>query len=71
MMEGEKRKKAISEIESPIHKWKSLYGQGIESTSTFPPFKVIVLEEEDKQSKSIPLMPDMEESQVTSTDQRI
>jgi hypothetical protein len=71
MMEGEKSKKTISEIESPRHKWKILDGQGIESTSTFPPFRGIVLEEEDIQSKSIPLVLAREESQITNTDKRI
>jgi hypothetical protein len=71
MMEGEKSKKSISKIESPRPKWKRLDGQGIESTSTFAHFRGIILEEEDRQSKAIPLVLAREELQRTNTDKRI
>jgi hypothetical protein len=41
---------------SPRHKWKSLEGQTVESTSTFPPFKGIVLEDNNRQVRAVPLM---------------
>jgi len=44
--------------------------QTIESNSTFPPFRSIMLEEEHKQSRALPLVLSKEESLNTS-DQRI
>ena len=44
MMDFEK----VKGMEIPKHKWKNMDGQQIESTSTFPPFKSIFLEEEEK-----------------------
>ncbi|MCQ5273484.1 hypothetical protein NE578_10685, partial [Schaalia odontolytica] len=38
---------------SPRHKWKSLEGKTIESTSTFPPFKGIVLEDNNRQVRVV------------------
>ena len=67
MMDSEKGKW----IESPKHKWKSIDGQQLESTSTFPLFKSILLEEEEKQSKAVPLVLAKEESQMSNTDRRI
>ena len=58
-------------IESPKHKWKSIDEQQLESTSTFPPFKIVLLEEEEKQSKDVPLVLAREESQLSNTDKRI
>ena len=52
MMDSEKGKG----IESPKHKWKIIDGKQLESTSTFPPFKIILLEKEEKQSKVVPLV---------------
>ena len=67
MMDSEKGKG----IESPKHKWKSIDGKQLESNSTFPLFKSILLEEEEKQSKVVPLVLAKEESQMSNTDRRI
>ena len=67
MMDFEKGKG----IESPNNKWKSIDGQQLESTSTFPPFKSILLEKEEKQCKVVPLVLAKEESQMSNTDRRI
>jgi hypothetical protein len=67
MMDSEKGKGP----EIHKHKWKTIYGQQIESASTFPPFKIIMLEEEEKQSKAIPLVLAREDSQMSSIDKRI
>lgn len=67
MLEAEK--KLESKSSKPGHKWKILDGQKIES-STFPPFKGLVLEEDGKQSRAIPLVM-KEESQLPNTNKRI
>jgi hypothetical protein len=48
---------------STKHKWKSLDGQTTETDFPFPPFKRIILGEEEKQTKATPLMIHKEESQ--------
>ena len=59
------------EVENPKHKWKSVDGQQLESSSTFPAFKSLLLEEEEKHSKAIPLVLAKEEPQMSYVDKRI
>jgi hypothetical protein len=44
--------------ETPSHKWKTVDGTEIESKTTFPPFKSLVLESESATAKAIPLLID-------------
>ena len=67
MMDSEK----VKGIEIPKHKWKGIDGQQLESTSTFPPFKSALLQEEAKQSKVIPLVLAKEQSQMRNSDKKI
>jgi hypothetical protein len=55
----------------PKHKWKSLEGQTIESNLSFPPFKGIVLEDNNKQVKAVPLLLSDEVTQLTGVDRRV
>jgi hypothetical protein len=64
MMEGGK------EI-SARHEWKSLEGKTVESTSTFPPFKGIILEDNNRQVKAIPLMLAEEATQLSGIEKRV
>jgi hypothetical protein len=59
-----------SEI-SPKHKWKSIEGHTVESNSTFPPFKGIVLEDNNKQVKAVPLLLSEEAIQLSGIDKRV
>jgi hypothetical protein len=56
---------------SPKHKWKSIDGNTVESNSTFPPFKGIVLEDNSKQVKAIPLLLSEEAIQLSGIDKRV
>jgi hypothetical protein len=56
---------------SPRHKWKSLEGQTVESTSTFPPFKGIVLEDNNRQVRVVPLVLAEEAIQLTGVDKKV
>ena len=61
----------VKGMEIPKHKWKSIDGRQSKSTYTFPPFKSILLEEEEKQSKAIPRVLAKEDSQMSNSDKRI
>ena len=67
MMDSEK----VKGMEIPKHKWKSIDGKQSKSTYTFPPFKSILLEEEEKQSKAIPRVLAKEDSQMSNSDKKI
>jgi hypothetical protein len=56
---------------SPKHKWKSIDGKILESNSTFPPFKRIVLEDNSKQVKAVPLLLFEEAIQLSGIDKRV
>jgi hypothetical protein len=60
-----------SESPSPKHKWKSIDGSIVESNSTFPPFKGIVLEDNAKQVRAIPLLLSEEAIQLSGIDKRV
>jgi hypothetical protein len=64
MMEGGK------EI-SARHEWKNLEGKTVESTSTFPPFKGIILEDSNRQVKAIPIMLVDEATQLSGIEKRV
>jgi hypothetical protein len=55
----------------PKHKWKSLEGQTVESSSTFPPFKGIVLEDNNRQVRAVPLLLSDEATQLTGVDRKV
>ena len=55
----------------PKHKWKSLEGQTVESNLTFPPFKGIVLEDNNRQVKVVSLLLSNEVTQLTGVDRRV
>ena len=55
----------------PRHKWKILEGQTIESNSTFPPFKCIVLEDNNRQVREVPLLLADEATQLTGVDKKV
>jgi hypothetical protein len=55
----------------PKHKWKSIEGQTVESNSTFPPFKGIVLEDNNRQVKAVPLLLSEEAIQLSGIDKRV
>jgi len=55
---------------SPRHKWKSLEEQTVESTSNFPPFKGIVLEDNNRQVRVVPLMLADEATQLLGVDNK-
>jgi len=58
--------------ESPSqHEWKSLEGKTVESTSTFPPFKGIVLEDNNRQVKAVPLTLAEEATQLSGVEKRV
>jgi hypothetical protein len=44
--------------EAPSHKWKTVEGTEVESKTTFPPFKSLVLENESSHAKAVPLLID-------------
>lgn len=44
--------------DTPSHKWKTVDGTEIESKTTFPPFKSLVLESDSATAKAIPLLID-------------
>jgi len=56
---------------SPKHKWKSIEGQTVESNSTFPPFKGIVLEDNNRQVKVVPLLLSEEAIQLSGIDKKV
>ena len=55
----------------PKHKWKSIEGQTVESNSTFPPFKGIVLEDNNRQVKAVPLLLSEEAIQLSGIYKRV
>ena len=55
----------------PKHKWKSLEGQTVESSSNFPPFKDIVLEDNKIQVIAVPLLLFDEATQLTGVDRKV
>ena len=55
----------------PKHKWKSIEGHTVESNSTFPPFKGIVLEDNNKQVKAVPLLLSEEAIELSRIDKRV
>jgi hypothetical protein len=55
----------------PKHKWKIIEGQTVESNSTFPPFKGIVLEDNNRQVKTVPLLLSEEAIQLSGIDKRV
>jgi len=55
----------------PKHKWKSIEGQTVESNSTFPPFKGIVLEDNNIQVKAVPLLLYEEAIKLSGIDKRV
>ena len=58
------------EVENSKHKRKSLDGKQLESTSTFPPFKSILLEEEDRQFRAVPLARARDEPHMTNIEKK-
>ena len=56
---------------TPKHKWKSIECQTVESNSTFPPFKGIVLEDNNRQVKAVPLLLSEEAIHLSSIDKRV
>jgi hypothetical protein len=61
---------SAKESVSTKHKWKALDGQTVETDFPFPPFKEIILGEEEKQTKATPLMIHKEESPQTNSEKR-
>jgi hypothetical protein len=55
----------------PKHKWKSKEGQTVESNSTFPPFKGIILEDNNRQVKAVPLLLSEEAIHLFGIDRRV
>jgi hypothetical protein len=60
-----------SEPTSSKHKWKSIDGSIVESNSTFPPFKGIVLEDNAKKAKAVLLLLSEEAIQLSGIDKRV
>jgi len=60
-----------SESSTPKHKWKGIDGSIIQSNSVFPPFKGIVLEDNSKQVRAIPLLLSEEATQLSGIDKRV
>jgi hypothetical protein len=56
---------------SSQHEWKSLEGKSVESTSTFPPFKGIILEDGGKQAIYVPLMLAYEVAQLYGLEKKV
>ena len=61
MMEGGKEG-------STLHEWKNLEGKTVKSTTTFLPFKGIILEDSNRQVKAIPLMLANESTQLSGVE---
>ena len=53
------------------HEWKNLEGKPVESTSTFPPFKGIILEDGSKQARVVPLMLADEVAQLSGLERKV
>jgi hypothetical protein len=50
---------------------KNLEGKPVESTSTFPPFKGIILEYGSKQARDVPLMLEDEAAQLSGLERKV
>ena len=56
---------------SSRHEWKNLERKLVESTSTFPPFKGIILEDGNKQVRAVPLMLANEDAQLSGLERKL
>jgi hypothetical protein len=55
----------------PRHKWKILEGKTVESNSNFPSFKGIVLEDNNRQVRAVPLLLADDATQMTGVDKKV